>query len=160
MKSVSDYDVVICVSGSRGFNDYTEFCFWVDSYVDYLGAEEFCFVSGAAMRGPDDLIIRYAKENNYKCFEYAANWDEFGKSAGMIRNAEMRDVITHLLAFWDGVSPGTSEMINASQERGDIEVATIIVTPDQAKYGNKFFTRKKHHGSKSKGSGAKYPRRY
>ena len=160
MRTVSDYDTVICVAGSRGFNDYREFCFWVDSYIDYLKVDDFCFVSGAAMKGPDDMIIRYAKENNYVCFEYAAEWDEHGKAAGMIRNAAMREVITHLLAFWDGVSPGTKEMIIGSHDHGGIEVATIIVTPDVAKYGNKFFSRKKHYGNKSKGGGAKYPRRY
>ena len=160
MSSVSDYDVVICVAGSRGFNDYREFCFWVDSYLDYLKADNFCFVSGAASKGPDDMIIRYAKEHNFVCFEYPADWDELGKAAGMIRNAEMREVITHLLAFWDGVSRGTAEMIDGCHIRGGIEVATIIVTPDNAKYGNQFFSRKKHYGSKSKGSGAKYPRRY
>ncbi len=157
--SVFDFDTVVCVAGSRGYNDYAEFSYWVDSYIDILATDSICFVSGAASKGADAMIIRWCRENNFPCFEYPADWDEYGKSAGMIRNAEMRDVITHLLAFWDGISSGTEEMINESMNRDGIEVATIIVTPDSAKFGNQIFTRKKHY-DKQKGGGAKYPRRY
>lgn len=156
--SVLDFDIIVCVAGSRSYNDYAEFTYWLDSYVDHIGSANICFVSGAASNGADAMIIHWCKENNYTCFEYPADWDEFGKSAGMIRNAEMRSVITHLLAFWDGASKGTEEMINESMKM-DIEVATIIVTPDSAKFGNQIFTRKKYHG-KPKGGRAKYPRRY
>lgn len=164
-RTVSEYAIRVCVAGSRSYNNYIQFCYWVDSYIDHLSSTipdfrlgDLCFISGAASRGPDDMIIQYRKENNYPCFEYEADWDEYGKAAGFIRNAEMRDVCTHLLAFWDGVSAGTEEMIRESMAM-DIEVATIIVKPDEVQYGNKFLNRKKYH-EKQKGGRAKYPRRY
>lgn len=152
MALVDDFDVVLCVAGSRSYNNYLEFSWWVKSYVDFLKESnpdiKLCFVSGAARDGADAMIIRWCESNGYYCEKMPADWEGNGLSAGYIRNAQMREVITHLLAFWDGISNGTAEMIEKSAERG-LVVATIIVTPDQAKdSSNKFFSRNKHHGKK------------
>jgi hypothetical protein len=47
-----------------------------------------------------------------------ANWDEFGKSAGYIRNAEMAKYADACVIFWDGISKGTKHMINLANKEG------------------------------------------
>ena len=156
MRELSEYDICVCVFGSRGYTNYDEFCGWLRDYVSWLAADLICLVSGAASSGPDDMIIRWCKENNYPCFEMPADWDTHGKSAGFIRNREMRLVCSHALGFWDGLSPGTQEMIEGCMSAG-IELATIIVKPVVKRQGNFVFTRKKQYGyskQKPKGGGS------
>lgn len=162
MAELSDYDVRVCVFGSRSYNNYDEFSGWLRDYVSWLASDSLCFVSGAARNGPDAMIIRWAKENNYDCFEFEADWDTHGKSAGFIRNREMRGVINRGLGFWDGVSSGTAEMIEGCMD-AKIELSTIIVKPD-ADRGKFTFVRNKYHGNatkeKSKGGGGFDPFRF
>ena len=47
-----------------------------------------------------------------------ANWEKFGRSAGHRRNAEMAQYADGLVAFWDGLSPGTRSMIDLAKGRG------------------------------------------
>lgn len=54
-----------------------------------------------------------------------AEWQRYGKSAGHRRNAEMARYADALLAFWDGKSPGTSDMIR--QMRG-LKKPALVVT--------------------------------
>lgn len=50
--------------------------------------------------------------------EFTADWANLGRSAGPIRNKEMAEVGTHLLAVWDGESRGTKNMINEALNAG------------------------------------------
>ena len=58
----------------------------------------------------------YAKENNIPIKFFPALWDQYGKSAGMIRNKQMAEYGDFLLAFWDGKSHGTKNMIKTMKE--------------------------------------------
>jgi len=58
------------------------------------------------------------KERGYKVLYYPALWDLHGKRAGFIRNAEMRANADGVIAFWDGISRGTKEMIDESVKLG------------------------------------------
>lgn len=42
---------------------------------------------------------------------FPAHWTRHGKRAGFVRNGEMAEAGDALLAFWDGRSPGTLDMI-------------------------------------------------
>jgi hypothetical protein len=55
---------------------------------------------------------------------FPANWDRHGKAAGGIRNTAMANYGTHLIAFWDGESPGTRDMI-AKAKRAGLKVLVI-----------------------------------
>ena len=125
-----DYPVRICVAGSRTINDRVKFDAIIEAFLTWAGREPFVLVSGAARHGPDRLIIDWAKEHGIPCFEFPAEWDEFGKRAGMIRNGVMRKNITHLLAIWDGKSKGTLEMIESSRKNASIHVSVVTVAPD------------------------------
>ena len=72
-------------------------------------------ISGGA-RGVDKLgeqIGNYYKIP-IKCFP--ADWDNKGKGAGYIRNAEMAKYSDILLAVWDGKSKGTKHMISCMEK--------------------------------------------
>ena len=74
-------------------------------------------LSGLA-KGADTLAVKYANEHNYQWHGYAADWGRFGKSAGIRRNTQMADNADALIAFWDGSSRGTKNMIEQAQAKG------------------------------------------
>ena len=54
----------------------------------------------------------------YTIERHPADWDQYGRSAGMIRNREMAKAADSLIAFWDGKSKGTANMIQTSEKMG------------------------------------------
>ena len=61
---------------------------------------------------------------------FRADWERFGKSAGVRRNHQMAQAGDMLLAFWDGRSAGTQHMISCMQQLG--KPVVVIRTDDQA----------------------------
>jgi hypothetical protein len=101
----------LIVAGSRGFNNYFQLSTVVESLATHDLAEySVSLVSGMA-RGADKLAWEYAKKNNIQCYEFPADWNTNGRSAGYIRNTAMAEFADGLLAFHDGVSKGTAHMI-------------------------------------------------
>lgn len=105
-----EYLIRIVVCGTRNYNDRHKFH---SVLLEYLETTEspVLFISGAAPSGADDLIIRWCLKFNYPCLEVPADWDRLKKGAGFERNARMSKIATHVLAFWDGRSPGTKHML-------------------------------------------------
>jgi hypothetical protein len=101
------------IAGGRTITDY--------SLVSLALAEsQFTpteIVSGMAP-GVDTLAIQYAKEHNLPLKEFHANWSEFGRSAGPIRNRQMAEYGDALVAIWDGESRGTKNMISEATKLG------------------------------------------
>lgn len=69
-------------------------------------------------QGADKLAYHWAIDHGFKVLEYPADWTKHGKSAGPIRNEEMAKNADMLVAFWDGKSPGTKDMILRAIEHG------------------------------------------
>lgn len=73
-------------------------------------------------RGVDQLSGEWAKRNNIKTKVFLADWDEFGKLAGPIRNRSMAKYVAEnkgaLIALWDGSSRGTRNMIDRALDYG------------------------------------------
>lgn len=68
-------------------------------------------VSG--MSGNVDLAaVEYARKNKIKLKKFYAQWGEYGRAAGPIRNEEMALYADGLLAIWDRKSRGTEDMID------------------------------------------------
>lgn len=109
--------VRLIVAGSRNFTDYDKLCKSLDYLLSNTDKEEVTILCGMA-KGADLLGRRYADENNIDVREYPADWDKYGKSAGYLRNSDMADNATHLVAFWDGVSKGTKHMIDLARKKG------------------------------------------
>jgi len=130
-EQLEEFDVIIVISGSRVYNDYNFFSMTVRSYLE---REEFegktvCFVTGEAYEGPDDMIITLCDELELPFYGRPANWQKYGNSAGHVRNAEMADLGTHLLAFHAENSDGTAGMIKVSRKKG-LKVERLIVDSD------------------------------
>jgi hypothetical protein len=107
----------VIVAGGREFSNYALLRDKLDYALRNRLNEGVTIVSGAA-RGADQLGERYAKERGYNIDSHPANWDEFGKSAGYIRNKEMAQSADALMAFWDGKSRGTKHMIDLAKQHG------------------------------------------
>lgn len=101
----------LIVAGSRGFNDAAllERTLIALSEKDFVDVS-ISIVSGMA-KGADMLGYQFAKRHGVQCYEFPAHWDRYGRQAGYIRNSEMGKFADGLLAFWDGQSKGTNNMI-------------------------------------------------
>lgn len=116
----------IIVAGSRDFND-REFAFPRISHMLSKVPNGFEIISGGA-RGADTVGEDWARAHDASCVRFPAKWDAYGKRAGHIRNALMGWYATHLIAFWDGVSPGTKGMIDFAKDNG-LQVKVFQYTP-------------------------------
>ena len=101
----------IVIAGGRDFSD-KEVAFKALNTVINSGD---VIISGHA-RGADTLGEMYAKEQGLKLELYPAEWDKYGRSAGPIRNRQMAEVADSLVAFWDGKSRGTKNMIETAEK--------------------------------------------
>lgn len=123
MSDYEHYDNRVIVAGSRDFDDYELLRKTLDEILVNMPPSNTCIVSGTA-RGADTLGEQYARERGYKIAPFPANWNKYGKQAGYIRNAQMAEIATHLVAFHDGASRGTAGMIAEASGRG-IEIRII-----------------------------------
>lgn len=105
----------VIIAGGREFNDYKALKVYCDGILQNQSEVEI--VSGGA-RGADALGEQYAKERGYPVKLFPADWDQYGKRAGFLRNEQMSEYADALIAFWDGASKGTGHMINLAKERG------------------------------------------
>lgn len=94
---------IICICGSRDITDIN-----LDLFIDptHVG----CVISGGA-NGVDTLAEHWAKRNKIEFIAYLAQWNKFGKKAGIIRNHEMVEFCDYVFAFWNGKSKGTLDTI-------------------------------------------------
>jgi len=98
----------------------------VKNYIDKLNSKDITFITGMAKSGADALIIRWCEEHDYPWVGFPADWDKHKKAAGYVRNVEMADEGTHLLAFWDTISRGTKHMIDIAGKK-DLDVTIIVI---------------------------------
>ena len=105
----------VIIAGGRDFNDYELLKKETDMFLkDELWTAEI--VSGGA-KGADKLGEQYARYRGLALTQFHADWSN-GKQAGPIRNAEMADYADALIAFWDGKSRGTANMIQNAKNKG------------------------------------------
>lgn len=101
------------IAGSRTITDYGT----VEQAIIESGFYISEVVSGKA-KGVDTLGEQWATKNGLPIEAFPANWDEYGKSAGPIRNKEMAEYADALIAVWDGNSRGTQHMIITAVQAG------------------------------------------
>ena len=95
-----------------------------DSADEYgMPFPDTCIIAGGA-KGADEIAVDWAVVNWCQFEEYKANWDLYGKAAGMKRNQEMLligkpDLV---LAFPGG--RGTADMVARARKAG-VEVMEI-----------------------------------
>lgn len=116
--------VKVLVSGSRGWP-------FEDGWVIRQRLNELpsdAEVLHGDARGVDRVAhLHWAEALGRPYRRFPADWDRFGKGAGLIRNIEMLDENPDLvLAFWDGNSRGTKHVIDEAQRRG---IACEVISP-------------------------------
>lgn len=105
----------VIIAGGRDFNNYENLASAMDLYLTNQ-KKKIVIVCGMA-KGADMLGERYAKERGYEIAYFPAEWNRYGRSAGMVRNIQMAYNADAVCAFWDGKSRGTKHMIDTAIER-------------------------------------------
>lgn len=118
---ISKYKVII--AGCRDFNDYELLKEKCDYFLQDEKKEDVVIISGHAS-GADALGERYAQERGFLLETYPADRKAHGRAAGPIRNAKMASVAHALIAFWDGKSRGTKNMIDTAGKH-NLQVAVV-----------------------------------
>lgn len=132
---INPRELRIIVAGGRDFDDFD---LLRDSILNYLceidgtgtvhNPSQIKFISGTA-RGADVFGEQFAYTYGYDVIRFPADWDRYGKSAGYRRNTEMAKYASEegntgvLIAFWNGRSRGTKNMIDLGKRYGlDVHV--------------------------------------
>ena len=103
----------VIIAGSRDFNN-ADLVAETMNELNIIISEVVC---GDA-KGADTLGATWASANDIAIKHYPADWDTYGRSAGIIRNKQMAEYADFLIAFWDGKSHGTKNMIDTMQQMG------------------------------------------
>lgn len=131
---ILNFNVRLIVAGSRGYNNYDEFSAILKMFVEDLElkhpGEPILFITGRAKNGPDNMVIQWCVEHERPWVEYPADWDQFGKRAGYIRNTEMAEVGTDLIVFWDGKTKGSMHMYETGVAK-ELHVLSVLIKLDE-----------------------------
>jgi hypothetical protein len=103
------------IAGCRWFEDYDRAADKLDGLFMHNFPDEVVCGMG---RGADLLGKQWAEEKGVAVKKFPADWDKLGRGAGPKRNQQMADYATHLVAFWDGKSVGTKDMIDRAKAKG------------------------------------------
>lgn len=129
---IPDYwDAIVVVAGSPTFNDYTLFCACLEERLlreDLVDLTDIVFLAGQSGQGADVMIIRWCRENGFR-WAHCVHDRSLGRSVTYAHNALLASVGTHLITFWDGVSPGTKDLILQARRQGLVRM-TNFVDPD------------------------------
>lgn len=104
----------ICVCGGRDFDDYPLLSKTLKSLTKKL--KKFTIVVGGA-EGADKLAQDWAFHNMKPYLIYHADFKKNGVKAGPIRNRQMAKNSDAVVAFWDGKSRGTRDMIELAKKK-------------------------------------------
>lgn len=99
------------IAGGRDFEDYERLR---DEAANFFAPGD-ALISGAA-RGADSLGEKFASECGFEIERHPAEWERLGKRAGFVRNHQMSLIADGLIAFWDGRSKGTKNMIEEAHK--------------------------------------------
>ena len=105
----------IAIVGSRTFNDFRLMADKLNAILRYQKVE---YILSGGARGADSLARVYAQRAGLNFRLFPADWDKHGKKAGFLRNYQMLEDCTHVVAFLDSrnSSPGTQHMIEIAVE--------------------------------------------
>lgn len=103
----------VIVAGCRGYHNRTH----VEMVLDlHLAMGDITEVISGGASGVDRLGEQWARKNKIPVAHFYADWSK-GKSAGPKRNSRMAEYGEVLIAFWDGKSRGTRDMIEKAKSR-------------------------------------------
>lgn len=103
----------LCVSGTRNYTDYQTFAKIMERETKDMRIK--LIISGGA-KGADEMAKRYAQEKNITHITVHADWQRWGRRAGPMRNRLMAEMTNATIAFWDGRSRGTKNMLECAEK--------------------------------------------
>lgn len=110
----------VAIIGSRGFPNLG----LVRQCVQSLPANTEV-VSGGAY-GVDAVAADEAASRGLAVRVFPADWRRYGRRAGPLRNRTIVEYADRIIAFWDGTSRGTANVIALAQALGKpCEIATL-----------------------------------
>ena len=105
----------VAIIGSRTFNDYDKLVNFMTQFINWTQIS--LIVSGGA-KGADALAEKYADAFGIEKLIFPADWEKYGKSAGMRRNQQIVNNAELVVACWDLSSKGTKDSINKALKAG------------------------------------------
>lgn len=109
----------LIIAGGRDFKDWRMFYQAAFAWIDeHDPNEENTIVFSGMAEGADEMGYLWSEDRGIPRREFPADWDRYGRTAGYRRNHQMAMEATHLLAFWDGQSKGTKDMITRAKAAG------------------------------------------
>ena len=109
----------VVVAGGRTFSDYELLRTTLDSLLRAKRTTHHVVIISGAARGADKLGERYSDETEgVTTMQFFADWDNKGRSAGYLRNAQMASTADAVVVFWDGKSKGSKHMVDISKAAG------------------------------------------
>ncbi len=100
----------------------------VSNLQDYLPPDTDEIVSGGA-KGIDACAREYALSHRIKLTEFLPEYEKYGKAAPLKRNRQIVEYADEVIAFWDGVSKGTAQVISSCQKLNK-RVRIVALPPD------------------------------
>jgi hypothetical protein len=113
----------VIIAGSQTFTDYQCLC-----QVLAPDRHRITQVLTGGAHGAEQLGYRWAWKHQITHQLFRADWERFGKSAGVRRNYQMAQAGDLLLAFWDGQSPGIAHLVQCMRQVGKPVVVVRVDT--------------------------------
>ena len=98
----------LIIAGSRHLTDIDSE--GIQDFINFLGIENITEVVCGGAKGIDAAGKLWAEENGIHVEPFPAEWEQYGKAAGHIRNKQMADYADELLVIWNGKSAGSANM--------------------------------------------------
>jgi len=114
---------VIAVLGSRSFTDEAQLSAVLEHYIQTGQTVLTNATHGAAL-----LTRLWCRKHGVPFQVIPAEWDELGRKAGPLNNAEIAEKCGAMIVFWDGGSPGA---IDAAWKADMLGKNVLIVHVDQ-----------------------------
>ncbi len=106
---MTEFKIMVC--GSRTITDRELVFKWIEKDISIHPDDKIIIIEGEA-KGVDSIAKDYALINHLDIMSFPADWNKYGKAAGIIRNEEMVKACDHCLIIWDGQSKGTKNDID------------------------------------------------
>lgn len=109
----------VIVTGSRGWDDRARIANRLKALPDGSVVVVGYNPEKDTPAGADRITYQEAHKLGLEVETHPAQWKSYGKGAGIMRNEEMAVLGADLcIAFWDGSSSGTQDMMQRAEDHG------------------------------------------
>jgi hypothetical protein len=110
-----DFGMKLIIAGSRHLTLDVD---GIQAFINFLGIENITEVVCGMAHGIDTSGRLWAEANGIPVTPFPAEWSEYGKAAGYIRNKAMGEYGDELLLIWNQESKGSYNMKEIMEKAG------------------------------------------